>query len=77
MTDIPISIKKQIVKQEMEQWEVTRYQLEVRHRVNKRIGSSADVMKSIETDLERCEKAIDALSDEMKLLDESASADAS
>lgn len=65
MAEIPIEVKRQIIAAELEQWQVARYQLEVRYRVNKRIGSEAEALKRIETELERCEKAIDALGDEL------------
>lgn len=68
MTEIPIETKQQIVQREIDQWAESQYLLGVRYRVNKRIGSDAEALKRIEAELERCEKAIDALNEELREL---------
>ena len=46
----------------------TRWQLRMRHRVNKGIGSDKSVLDSIEAELERCEKYLAKLSEEVEAL---------
>jgi hypothetical protein len=49
-------------------WRNTRYQLQLRHRVNVGIKSPPDVMRQIEAELTRCEQAIDILKAELDAL---------
>lgn len=55
MNDIPQAIQIQIVKQELQMWQNTRWQLDMRHRVTKRIGGD---LKAIEEEMVRAEGAI-------------------
>jgi len=58
--EIPIDVQRAIVQQEIQMWQNSRYQLEVRARVTKRIGGDA---APIVAELEKCEKALDALAE--------------
>jgi len=69
MEEISVEVKKAIINQELSMWLNTRYQFEVRHRINKKIGSSAEILKNIEDELTKCEKMIDALEDELNKLE--------
>jgi len=69
MEEISVEVKKAIINQELSMWLNTRYQFEVRHRINKKIGSGAEILKNIEDELTKCEKMIDALEDELNKLE--------
>jgi hypothetical protein len=56
--EIPQIIQVQIVKQEIQMWLNTRWQLDMRHRVTKRIGGE---LKAIEEEMVRAEGALDEL----------------
>jgi hypothetical protein len=60
MTDLDISIEsaKAILMQEIGALKNTRYQLDIRYKVNKRIGADESILKAVSTDLERIEKLI-------------------
>lgn len=55
MSEIPQQIQIQIVKQDLQMWQNTRWQLDMRHRVTKRIGGD---LKSIDEEMVRAEGAI-------------------
>ena len=55
MSDVPKAIRIQIVKQDLQMWKNTRFQLEMRHRINKRIGKET---KSLEDEMVKAEGAI-------------------
>lgn len=63
------NIKRQIIEQELALWSNTRYQLQMRYRVNKSIGSPEEALKRIEDELTKCEQAIDILSKELSTLE--------
>jgi len=65
---IPLERQQAIIVNELEMWRNTRYQLQLRYRVNKGIESTQDVMQAIEAELVRCEKAIDILKAELDAL---------
>jgi hypothetical protein len=56
--DIPIESAKAILMQEIGTLKNTRYQLDIRYKVNKRIGADESILKAVSTDLERIEKLI-------------------
>ena len=58
--EITLEVKRTIIEQESMMWRNTRYQLQLRHRVNKALGA-ADVLVQVEKELEKCEKALDVL----------------
>jgi len=60
MDEITFEVKCMLVEQESAMWRNTRYQLQLRHRVQKALGT-ADVLEQIEKELEKCEKALDVL----------------
>ena len=66
--DISIEVKREIVMAEMSMWRNTAYQAGVRHRVNARIGATAEAQKAVEDQMAQCEKALDALAEELKAL---------
>jgi len=55
MSDVPKSVRIQLVKQDLQMWKNTRFQLEMRHRVNKRIGNET---KDLESEMVKAETAI-------------------
>lgn len=59
--EIEKEVKLKIIKSEIEMYRNTRYQLEIRHRVNKKLGNTEDQLKAIEKELENVEKALDEL----------------
>lgn len=62
-----------VLQEMITEWRVARYQLEVRSRVAKKIGDPKEHLNSLRKELERAEKAIDALQEELRLLDTPAS----
>ena len=68
MIEIPIEVKRSIIEGEAAMWRNTLYQAEVRHRVNARIGATAEAQKAVEDQMVQCEKALDALAEELKAL---------
>ena len=67
MSDVPVDVKTRILENEIAVYKNTRYQLEIRHRVNKKLGTGGDQMKQIEKELENIEAALDEL---QKIMDE-------
>lgn len=59
--DIPVAVKRQLLDQEIALWRNTRYQLALRVRVAKHLGDGDNVIGPLRADLERCEKALDAV----------------
>lgn len=58
MDAIPVEIKKQILQQEISMYHNTRYQLEIRHRINKKLGNTPEQLKAIENELVKIESAL-------------------
>ena len=58
--EVTLEAKQAIIEQEKIMWVNTRYQLQLRHRVQKALGGT-DVLEQIEKELEKCEKALDVL----------------
>ncbi len=56
--DIPTENARAILMQEIVMLKNTRYQYDIRYKVNKRIGADESILKSISTELERLEKLI-------------------
>ena len=54
-------VKMKIVDSEIAMYKNTRYQLEIRHRINKKLGNSEEQLKALEKELENVEKALDEL----------------
>ena len=59
---------KAVIKRQLFDWQMSRYDLEVQLRVQKRIGGEAESIKSITDRLALCEKALDALQEELAAL---------
>ena len=57
-----------LLQQEANMMINARWQLEMRHRVNKRIGADKSVLDALQADLERCEKYLAAIDEEVKLI---------
>lgn len=53
--DIPTPVRIQIIRQDLQMWKNTRWQFEMRHRVNKRIGNDT---KELEAEMVKAEGAI-------------------
>ena len=58
-TEIPNEIKIQIIRQEIAMYKNTCYQLEMRHRVNKKLGNTLEQLKGIEEELTKANIALD------------------
>ena len=68
MNEIPTEVKCSIIESECAMWRNTLYQAEVRHRVNARIGATTEAQKAVEDQMVQCERALDALAEELKAL---------
>ena len=62
-------IKKQIIKEEIDRWDNAIYLWTIRVRVAKKVEDKTMESNGI-TELEKAEKTIDALREELKKLDE-------
>lgn len=58
---IPEAVKIALIEQEVSIYQNTRYQLQLRHRVQKSIGGTEEQLKPIEDDLAKMERALDEL----------------
>ena len=61
MTEINKEIKLIIIEQEESAYENSKYQLSLRHRVQKAIGGTPEQLKSIEDEMAKIEQALDEL----------------
>jgi len=59
--DVSKEVKGQLIAQELQTYENTRYLLSLRHRVNKKINAPAETLKAIEDELVKIEMAMDEL----------------
>ena len=59
-------VKEAIIEQEMTLWGNSLYQLQLRYRVNKKIGSAEVILKQIEDEMLKCEAALDILKEELE-----------
>lgn len=69
LNDIPTPIKIQIIDQDIQMYLNTRYQAQLRYRVQKAIGGTPDQLKVITDELTKIEAALDELNkakDELK-----------
>jgi len=64
----PIEIQRAVLSHEIAMWTTTRYQCEVRLRVQKKIEGEREIIDGLIADLERCETALDALNAELDAL---------
>jgi hypothetical protein len=62
--DVTDETKRALIEQDMQLWRNTRYQCEIRRRVQQRIGNTEGEAAMI-AELERCEKALDVLAEEL------------
>lgn len=67
--DVPIEAKRAIVRQEISMHRNTIYLLQVRHKVNKRLSNPPEVLKQIEDEIVKEERAVDILGEELAGLD--------
>lgn len=63
--EIAPEIKRAIVEQEIALWRNTRYQLEVRARVARRVGCTPEQEAAALAELARVEQTLDALAEEL------------
>jgi hypothetical protein len=66
--DIPVENAKAILMQEIGMLKNTRYQHDIRYKVNKRIHADENTLKSIAAELERLEKLINEYQGELDSL---------
>jgi hypothetical protein len=64
--EIPIDVRRAIIEQELQMYRNTRYQMQLRHRVQRGVGASPEMLKPIEDELERIEGALDLLARELE-----------
>lgn len=64
----PLKVQRILLDQERTLWIGSRYQCQVRLRVQKAIGGEAEIQAALIKDLERCERALDALAEEVARL---------
>jgi len=57
-----------LLSQEVSMYINTRWQLQMRYRVSKSIGTDKSVLDAIQADLEKCEKYLARLDDETQAL---------
>ena len=69
-TEIPNEIKIALIQNEIALHKNTSYQLQLRHRVNKKLGGSAEELKALQDEMVKHEQAIEILNEELKELDE-------
>ena len=67
MSEPSNEVKAQIVRQEIVVYENTRYQFQLRHRVQQALGNE-DLCKTIVLELEKIERGIDLLEAEVTAL---------
>lgn len=60
--------QRKLMQEEIAAWVNTRYQCQVRLRVQKAIGGEKEIQAALIKDLERCERALDALAEEVARL---------
>lgn len=63
--ELTTEVKQTIINSELASCRNTRYLLTLRHRVQKKIGGTAEMLKPIEDELVRFEALIDALTEEL------------
>ena len=63
MNDVPKPIRIQLIQNDIQMWKNSRWQMEMRHRVTKRIGGET---KDIEADMVKAEGAIAELETMLK-----------
>lgn len=69
MANVTIEIKRALIENEIALHNNSAYQLSLRHRVNKKLGGSAEELKALEGEMQKHEQAIDILNDELKELE--------
>ena len=57
-----------VIKKQLFDWQMARYDAEVQVRVQKRIGGDAETLKNLTERLALCERALDALQEELTKL---------
>jgi hypothetical protein len=62
------SVQRSLLENEIAMWINTRYMARVRLRVQTAIGGEAETRAALIADLEKCEKALDALSADLAAL---------
>ena len=68
MSEIPVDVKRQVLLNEIREWEVGLYQLGIRHRVHKKLEADQAELDKLVESMVRCEKAIDLLNSELAAL---------
>lgn len=66
--DPAVDVQRAILQQEIALWINTKYQGQVRLRVQRAIDGDKEVQAGLIADLERCERALDALRSELGAL---------
>lgn len=64
----PLEVQRKLLINEIMLWTNTRYQSQVRLRVQKAIDGEVEIQAALIKDLERCEKALDMLEHELAML---------
>lgn len=69
-SEIPAEVKRVLIEQEIILHKNTAYQLNLRHRVNKKLGATTEELKPLEDELIKHEQAIDILKEELVHVEE-------
>lgn len=69
-SEIPAEVKRALIEQEIILHKNTAYQLNLRHRVNKKLGATTEELKPLEDELIKHEQAIDILKEELVHVEE-------
>lgn len=72
---IPLEVQRVIIERVLNDHRNTCYHYEVQIRVHKKIGSEKPLIEQLQKDFIHCEKAVDAFTDELQMLDAAIDAD--
>jgi hypothetical protein len=67
--EIPHEVKKALIENEIQLHKNSAYLMELRHRVNKKLGATPEELKQLADDIVKHEQAIDLLNEELKTID--------
>jgi hypothetical protein len=62
--------QRMVIERQITDWRMARYDLEVQIRVHRRIGTDPAMIDDLVSRLAQCEKALDALDEELMRLDD-------
>lgn len=70
MTDnLTLETKQRLIAIQVQAWQEKRFDVEIAHRVHKRLGATAEQLQTLADELTRCERALAILAEERAALD--------